>query len=144
MQELIDFAKRFLKAANDKYTVIHPLNNISRIVNVEFFEKTNIPGRFRNIVISEQGEVDRSPCGTGTSAALAAMLGNGTLKPGDELINTNFIGSTFLAAAAGKTSIGLFSGVIPRITGHAYITGKSQFYLSDSDPFNYGFILNSR
>ena len=136
---LVDFTKHFLKAANEKYSVKHPFENISRIVNVEYFEKTEDHGHYRNIVISEQGEIDRSPCGTGTSAELAALFGKGQIKESEVLNNTNFLGSTFLASISESKNIGPYSGIVPKITGKVFIIGKSDFYLSDKDPCNNGF-----
>ena len=70
--DMITYAKRLLAEINRHHTAIHPTENIRRIVNVEFYEKQEPLDdqlHYKNLVISEEGEVDRSPCGTGTRKA---------------------------------------------------------------------------
>jgi len=139
---LVAYAKRFLAEANRAYTVSHPLQPIERIVNAEFYEPVDpTAGKFRNIVISEQGEIDRSPCGTGTCAELAALVGEGILSAGQPLLNTNFLGVSFLANVAAPAQIGPFPGILPAVTGRAYLTGRSEYWLDPEDPCRNGFLI---
>jgi 4-hydroxyproline epimerase len=89
----------------------------------------------RNFVLCPGGAYDRSPCGTGTSAKLACLYADGKLRPGQVWIQESIIGSRFRASfAPGPTG-----GVIPRITGRAFISAESTLAQDPADPFRYGF-----
>jgi proline racemase len=97
----------------------------------------------RNVTIFADGEVDRSPCGSGTSARLALLDDSGELSRGGTLVHDSIIGTTFTArvvdeAAATDTDPG---GVITEITGMAYPTGEATFTLDERDPLGTGFVL---
>lgn len=87
----------------------------------------------RNFVLCPGLAYDRSPCGTGTSAKLACLAADGKLAPGETWRQMGILGSTFEASYAEGTR-----GVLPRITGSAYITGESKLLLDDHDPFVWG------
>jgi proline racemase len=87
------------------------------------------------------GWFDRSPCGTGTSARLAVLHARGLVEVGEEVVNESFIGSRFGARILGETRVGDRSGILPSITGRAWITGTAQYMLDPTDPFPAGFQL---
>jgi proline racemase len=87
------------------------------------------------------GWFDRSPCGTGTSARMAQLYARGELAVGEEFVNESFIGSRFQGRIAETTTVGDLPGIIPRITGRAWITGTAQYMLDPTDPFPAGFLL---
>ena len=87
------------------------------------------------------GWLDRSPCGTGTSAKLAALHARGELGLGDEFVNRSVIGTRFGGRIVGETEVGGLPAVVPEIEGRAWITGMGQYLLDPDDPFPEGFSL---
>lgn len=95
----------------------------------------------RNVTIFAEGQVDRSPCGTGTAARLAALYARGALKVGDDYLHESIVGSTFGGRIVGETEVGPFPAVIPEITGRGFITGFQQFVLDNEDEVGRGFLV---
>lgn len=93
--------------------------------------------RARSFVLCPGGAYDRSPCGTGCSAKLACLAADGALAPGEEWVQQSIIGSTYrLSYAPGPTG-----GVIPTLTGRAFVTGEAQLIFNPADPFAKGIRL---
>ena len=121
---------------------IHPEN--STIKNVTHLLWTGKPinpkSDGRNAVFYGDKAIDRSPCGTGTSARLAQLYAKGKLKIGDEFIHESFIGSTFIGKVENETIIGNKKAIIPSVKGWAKIYGENTITIdSDDDPYAYGF-----
>jgi proline racemase len=87
------------------------------------------------------GWLDRSPCGTGTSARMAALHARGELAVGAPFVNESVIGTRFVGRVVAETTVAGRPAVIPEITGRAWITGTAEYLLDDSDPFPVGFAL---
>jgi proline racemase len=87
------------------------------------------------------GWLDRSPCGTGTSARLAQLHARGALGVGEAFVNESVIGTRFTGRVVEETTVGGLAAVVPEITGRAWITGMGQYLLADDDPFPAGFRL---
>ncbi len=87
------------------------------------------------------GWLDRSPCGTGTSARLAALHARGELAVGQDFVNESIIGTRFTGRIVEATTVAGRPAVVPEITGRAWITGMGQYLLDPSDPFPAGFRL---
>jgi 4-hydroxyproline epimerase len=106
------------------------------IDHVEFFAPArSAEANSRNFVLCPGGAYDRSPCGTGTSAKLACLHADGKLRPGEVWVQESIIGSRFRASfEPGPTG-----GVIPRISGRAFICAESKLVDDAADPFRYGF-----
>src|SRR6185437_13359676 len=85
------------------------------------------------------GWVDRSPCGTGTSARMAQRHARGWLALGDPFVHESIIGTRFTGRLVGETTVGGRPAVIPEITGRAWITGTASYVLDPTDPFPSGF-----
>jgi 4-hydroxyproline epimerase len=109
--------------------------NGALIDHVEFFGPARSSGaNSRNFVLCPGGAYDRSPCGTGTSAKLACLAADGKLRPGEVWVQESIIGSHFRASyEPGPTG-----GVLPRISGRAFICAESKLLQDASDPFRYG------
>jgi len=88
--------------------------------------------------------MDRPPCGTGTSAKMAALHAKGKLSLGEEFVHESIIGSLFYGRLIEETKVGEYTAVIPTIRGSAYITGIHQFVLDPRDPFPAGFLLGKQ
>ena len=84
--------------------------------------------------------IDRSPCGTGTSARMAQLAARGRLKKGDRFLHESIIGSQFTGRVEDLTVVGDFEAIIPSIEGWAKITGFNNIFIDDEDdPYAYGF-----
>lgn len=88
------------------------------------------------------GRVDRSPCGTGSSANLAVLHARGLARTGDRRVSRSIIGGAFVAEILGETTVGGRPAVLPRITGQGYVFGRQQLRLDPLDPFAQGFALS--
>jgi proline racemase len=123
-------------------TVKHPtLSGVNEIAYV-MFRDHEPDAAVRTCTTIQPGRVDRSPCGTGSSANLATLFARGLVKVGDARISRSIIGGEFTAEAIGETEIGGRKAVLPRITGRAYLYGRSELRLSGDDPFRAGFALS--
>ncbi len=95
----------------------------------------------RNVCVFADGEVDRSPTGTGVSARLALHYGRGELAEGEEIVVESVLGTTFAGRIVGTTAVGPHPAVIPEVEGSAHIIGRSELLLDPSDPLVEGFLL---
>jgi trans-L-3-hydroxyproline dehydratase len=95
----------------------------------------------RNVCVFAEGEVDRSPTGTGVSGRLAIHHARGEIGIGERITIESLIGSRFIGAVAETTTFGPYPAVIPEVEGTAHITGRHEFVIDPSDPFRDGFIL---
>ena len=128
---------------NKEIKIQHPvLEHIKTVDLVEFFDETDNPkANLRNVVVFGQGQVDRSPCGTGTSAKLATLYAKGKLKQGEKFVYESIASTLFTGEIVGITKVGDYDAVIPQITGSAYITGFCQYVIDEDDPVKHGFRL---
>lgn len=128
---------------NKEIPVQHPeLPHIHTVDLVEWWSETDTEGAtLKNCVVFGQGQVDRSPCGTGTSAKLATLYAKGELKKGEKFFYESILGTIFEGEIVDTAKVGEFDAVVPQITGSAYITGFNHFVIDDEDPVKYGFIL---
>lgn len=144
IDRFVDLGMKILPGINKAVRVQHPLLPIETVDLVEFHGPPGIPGAFqKNIVVFGDGQFDRSPCGTGTSARIAELYAKGRIRLGEEFINESITGMTFRGAAVEEVRIGAISGIAPRITGQAYITGYNHWLLDRNDPFEHGFLIHS-
>jgi trans-L-3-hydroxyproline dehydratase len=95
----------------------------------------------RNVCIFAQGEIDRSPTGTGVSARMALHHARGEIKIGESMVIESILGTTFRGSVVKETRFGSYDAVIPEVEGTAYITGKNEFLIDPEDPLKHGFIL---
>jgi proline racemase len=115
----------------------HPSDErLSGIYGTIFYEELG-PLHQRNVAIFADGEVDRSPCGSGTSARCALLAADGSLGEGQELRHDSIVGTTFLGRVVGATP----EGVLTEVEGTAFRTGEHRFVLDPRDPLGTGFTL---
>jgi proline racemase len=95
----------------------------------------------RNVCIFANGEVDRSPTGTGVSARLALENSRGRLRQSEPFIVESILGTRFIGRIKGTTRLGKYDAVIPQVEGRAWITGRNEFLISPNGPLKEGFIL---
>lgn len=139
--QLISFSREIRKEINRKYSFEHPENKlISGVTHIEWTGKTISPNSTaRNVVFYGDKAIDRSPCGTGTSARMAQWFSKGKLKVGDQFIHESFIGSRFIGRVEKETRIGEYSAIIPSIEGWAKTTGFNKIIIDEDDPYAQGF-----
>jgi proline racemase len=141
-EELIARGLEIAHAINACAEPVHPVDAAIRGCKHVVF---HAPGRngahARNATAIHPGWLDRSPCGTGTSARMAALHARGELALGQEFVNESIIGSRFNGRLVEEVALGTTSAVVPEVTGRAWITGMSTYLLDPSDPFPAGFSL---
>lgn len=140
--ELILFSRPLRKLINEKYTFEHPENTkIRGVSHIEWTGETiSRIADGRNAVFYGDKAIDRSPCGTGTSARMAQLFARKKLKKGDEYLHESIIGSQFLGKVEARTKVRKFHGIIPSIEGWAKITGFNTIFIDEEDdPYAHGF-----
>ncbi len=141
-QALIDRGQAIIAAIDATDRPVHPEDSrIAGCRHVVF----HAPGRdgadARAATSIHPGWLDRSPCGTGTSARLAQLHARGELAVGDSFVNESVIGTRFTGRVAEETTVGGRPAIVPEITGRAWITAMGQYLLDAEDPFPAGFSL---
>ncbi|MDF9439975.1 proline racemase family protein, partial [Acinetobacter baumannii] len=144
--DLVEVGERIKKAAAQQVPAIHPEQPLIHTINQTLFAgsiSTNNEGlkTAKNAVIVSPGRLDRSPCGTGTSARLAVMHARGQIGLNEKFVHESVIGSKFTGIIEEIGSIAGQTSITPSITGSAWITGFYQHVLDASDPFPEGFTL---
>jgi 4-hydroxyproline epimerase len=140
-EQLISMARSLRSKMNEKYEFVHPEHpSIRGLSHVLWTGKTLDPtSTARNAVFYGDKAIDRSPCGTGTSARMAQWHAKGWLKPGQDFIHESFIGSKFTGRIEEETEIAGKPAMIPSIEGWAMVTGYNTIFLDDEDPYVHGF-----
>ncbi len=142
ISKLIRLGMLIKNAVNKKLKVRHPIEkHITTVKLTEIYDKPNASGFFsKSVSIFGNGQLDRCPCGTGTSAAMAMLYAKGELPLGIEFTNESIIGTRFRGKLVREVQMGDFIAVDPVVTGEAYITGIQQFVVDPNDPLKYGFV----
>ena len=141
-QRFISLGMAVIDAANQAFDVHHPERPEVNTVDVtEFYDEDPQTGAGRGIVIYGESHMDRSPCGTGTTAKMTLLHHKGKLKPGDAYRNAGPLGTVFEGCIVRTLPIGPFNGIMGQIRGSAQITGYQQFVLDARDPFPEGFLM---
>ncbi|KWV41916.1 proline racemase [Rhizobium altiplani] len=141
-RELAEAGIELKRVLAEQVKVSHPmLPGVNEIAYV-MFRDCEPDGAVRTCTTLPPGRVDRSPCGTGSSANLATLYARGSVSVGDSRISRSIIGGEFLAEAIGETEIGGRRAVLPRVTGRGYVYGRTELRVADDDPFRSGFALS--
>ncbi|MBF4465544.1 4-hydroxyproline epimerase [Flavobacterium sp. LC2016-12] len=142
--KIIQFSQEVRKRINAKYPdyFIHPQNDTIRDVSHMLWtgEPLDPTSSGRNAVFYGDKAIDRSPCGTGTSARIAQLHAKGKLKMGEDFIHESYIGSKFIGRVVEETSIGEIPAIVPSIQGWAKVYGYNTIMIDESDdPYAHGF-----
>lgn len=139
--ELISWSRELRKRINEAHDFVHPEDErISGLSHIMWTGDTIDPdATARNAVFYGDKAIDRSPCGTGTSARLAQWAAKGKLEKGDEFIHESIIGSKFIGRIEEHTTVGDKPAIVPSIEGWARITGYNTITIDDDDPYAHGF-----
>lgn len=142
--KIVQYSQEVRKRINKKYPnlFIHPENDTIRDVSHMLWTGDPIDptSSGRNAVFYGDKAIDRSPCGTGTSARIAQLHAKGKLKKGEDYIHESFIGSKFIGRVEEETSIGDIKAIVPSIQGWAKVYGYNNIIIDeDDDPYAFGF-----
>ena len=142
LDDIVPKALALRKALNENVEIKHPYLDITTVDLVEIYGKAKSPDAdLQNVVVFGEKQVDRSPCGTGTSAKMADLVARGNLKIGDRFVYESVFQTKFIGVPVEKTTCGDFEAIIPQVTGKAYITGFNDLVLDRRDPLGHGFIM---
>jgi trans-L-3-hydroxyproline dehydratase len=140
---LVDYGRRIKHAVMEATPITHPFEpDLSFLYGTIFTGPAEHPDcHSRNVCIFADGELDRSPTGSGVSARAALHYAKGELRLGERLIIESILGTRMTVQAAEKLTYGPHDAIVPEVGGTAFITGRSEFYFDPEDPLRSGFIL---
>lgn len=144
LAEIIKAAQAFGEAVRKEVNFVHPTDPFLKGISHVMFSTTpeDPKATYRNTVIFLPSSVDRSPCGTGTSARVASLFAKGDLGLNEEFVHESVIGTQFRARIVEAVSVGDCKGGIPEVTGRAHFTGLNKFVIDPEDPLKYGFRMD--
>lgn len=138
--EMVAMAARIIPAVNHTLEICHPLRqDINRCYQTLFTSAKTTTGDFRQTIVCPPGALDRSPCGTGTSARVATLYTKGEIGLDEAVSFEGVLGTCFTGRAVSAETRDAITYVRPRVTGRAYLTGFHQFILDPDDPLPAGF-----
>jgi proline racemase len=144
--ELVDVGERIKAAAAEQVPAVHPENADIHTINQTLFagplQPTPDGKRARNAVVVSPGRLDRSACGTGTSARLAVMHARGQIAAGQRFTHESVLGTVFTGDILGSAEVGGIPAIHPAITGSAWISAFHQYVLDPTDPLPTGYRLS--
>ena len=144
--DILRWSPKVREAFRAKYQFVHPenpaINGLSHVMWTG--TPTHKEAHAKNAVFYGDKAIDRSPCGTGTSARMAQWAARGTLKPGDDFIHESIIGTLFRGRVEKAVTLGSYNGIIPSIEGWARMTGYNTIFIDDRDPLAHGFQVTDR
>lgn len=141
--EFIRYGKAIREYANKAVEIVHPERPyINTIDDVLFVDKPQFEGdTYKSLCFLGEAMIDRSPCGTGTSARMSALYVRKQLKQGEPFYHESIIGTVFEGMVAGETKVGPYPAIYPTVKGRAFIIGMGNLYLDDEDPLMAGFSI---
>lgn len=140
IEALKHFGMKIRKEANKQIEIIHPSTGLAgQILLTEIYQSSTPP---RNVVVFGDNQIDRSPCGTGTSAKMAFLQHRGRLHVGEAYPYQSIFGTQFTGKIIDIQKMGDITTIIPEITGSAFITGFHQFAADPEDVYKHGFKAN--
>jgi len=142
-RKLIDLGMRVKTAVMATLPIRHPFEaDLGFLYGTIIMGPAREAGHFgRNVCVFADGEVDRSPTGTGVSARAALHAAKGEIGLGEPFVIESLLGTCFAGRAVSRTTFGAHEAIIPEVTGSAHLTGKSEFWIDPADPLGHGFIL---
>lgn len=144
LPRFIALGREIKRSIEEGYEIVHPLEpELRDIYGVIFFDELADSEHLcqRNVAVFADGEVDRSPCGSGTSARLALLDDSNRLARGDVLVHRSIVGTEFAARVVDDADVGRFRAVVTEVEGSAFLTGRHHFSLDPRDPLGRGFLL---
>lgn len=144
--EIVAWGKRIKHSFVEQHEITHPngeqdLNFLYGVIFVEPLKNRSFPEYSRNVCVFAEGEVDRSPTGTGVSGRAAIHYARDEVGLNDQLIIHSLVESSFRVRCISETIVGEHPAVIPEVSGEAFVTGEHRFLIDARDPFADGFLL---
>ncbi len=141
--QLVDTGRRIKAAVTDQMEIAHPEGDpdLSFLYGVIFVGPPERGGHSRNVCVFADGEVDRSPTGTGVSGRIAIHRARGEVRLGERLRIESILGTTFEVCALEEVMVGSVPAVVPEVCGSASVTGRAEFWLEENDALQGGFLL---
>ncbi len=141
--DLVAWSPVVRRRLNEKYSFVHPENpGISGLSHILWTGAPDHPDAdAKNAVFYGDKAIDRSPCGTGTSARMAQLHAKGKLKAGDAFVHESIIGSLFKGKVEREVTVAGKPAIVPSIGGWARMTGLNTIFIDDRDPFAHGFVV---
>lgn len=141
--DILRWSPKVRAAFREKYSFVHPENPaINGLSHVQWTGAPKHPeAHARNAVFYGDKAIDRSPCGTGTSARMAQWAAQGRLKVGDDFVHESIIGTLFRGRVEAAATVGGHAAIIPSIEGWARMTGYNTIFIDERDPLAHGFQL---
>lgn len=138
---IVELSAKVRALVREKVQPVHPLEpSIAGVSHVLWADQPKSAGAdARNAVFYGDRAIDRSPCGTGTSARMAQLAARGRLKAGARFVHESYIGSRFTGCVEAETTLAGQAAIIPSIEGSAFATGFNTIWIDDADPFSRGF-----
>ncbi len=138
-----NLATQIIASFNEQVEVQHPEKDFIKGITMFLVsdKPANPKASVKNICIGIGGGIDRSPCGTGTSARMATQYAKGELGIGETFATESIIGTVFYGKLIKEVNVAGTRAVVPEITGRAFVTGIHHFMIDEDDPFKYGFLL---
>jgi 4-hydroxyproline epimerase len=127
------------KAIEPRHPLDPTIRGVSHVLWADAPEGDGADGR--NAVFYGERAIDRSPCGTGTSARMAHLVAKGRLNVGDRFVHESYIGSRFIGRVEAATTLGAYDAIVPSIEGSAIATGRNEIWIDDADTFCRGFVV---
>ena len=143
LPRLIELGRQLKRELEEWQDIVHPVEpELRDVYGVVFWQQEEeSPLTQRNVTVFADGEVDRSPCGSGTSARLALLDRSGQLRRGDALLHRSIVGTEFRGRVVGDAEVAGIPAVVTEVEGSAYRTGEHVFTLDPADPLPEGFLL---
>ena len=138
---LVELSASVRRLVREAVEPVHPLDpTIRGVSHVLWADEPRSEGADgRNAVFYGEKAIDRSPCGTGTSARLAHLAASGRLRPGETFVHQSYIGSRFVGRIEARTEVAGREAIVPSIEGSAIATGFNTLWIDRADPFRHGF-----
>lgn len=141
---LLRLSRELRECVRDKVSPVHPedpeIRGVSHVLWADLPRHPDADAR--NAVFYGDSAIDRSPCGTGTSARMAQLVARGRLGPGERFVHESYIGSLFTGRVEEEVTLGGQPAIVPSIEGSAVVTGYNTIWIDEDDPFHAGFLVD--
>ncbi|MDG2149560.1 MAG: proline racemase family protein [Planctomycetota bacterium] len=141
--QIVDLGRRVKQAVIRNCEIVHPEGDpdLGFLYGTIFYQPAENGVHSRNVCVFADGELDRSPTGTGVSGRAACLVARDELALGESVVIQSLIGTSFEVCATKAVDVGGLKGIVPRVTGSAFLTGRHEFFVDPEDPLKHGFFL---
>ena len=143
INDFIRYGEEIRRQINEKYEIKHPVYEYINWVNdILFTGEPQFEGdTYKSLVFLGDAQIDRSPCGTGTSARMGMLYRKGLLKRGEKFLHESVLGTIFEGSVGEDVKVGDYDAIIPVIRSRGFVIGKNTIIIDDEDPVKNGFLL---